>query len=275
MTPPVNGPAASATQPQQTHVPTDTASPTLPAGNEVPQPVPQPTTATQATEADRTDDAPQPTDAREDADGSREEAVSIPDPLSDLDSAEAQFPLVLGDGALQLEIPFSFDGINPDAGGHEARNIAAIPLTNLSGHHLVDAELILVTRDGGQIRFRGGHIPPGRRVILFSTENLELPPQDRWERVYYRTSYTTAENLLGGSLDVLVMGTQIKLTNTTGASIPPFVLYCHDFLGEEYFGGKVYPYQVSEITAGQSVIINASDSLLGMVDAVYAGQITE
>ena len=237
----------------------------------LPQPPAAQTDGKPATPADRTTmtTAPQ-TDALP-----QEEPTGIRYPLTDLEVADAQFPLLLQNGDLRLDIPFSFDGINPDADGTEARNIAACTLTNLSGRHLEEAELILVTRDGSHIRFCAQQIPHHAKVLLFCTDTLELPPQDQWDQLYYRATYSAASSMLGGSLEAIVSGTRIQLTNTTDAPIPPFVLYCHDLLGEEYFGGKAYAYHVNTIPVGETVTIDATDSIIGMVGAVYASEITE
>ena len=189
--------------------------------------------------------------------------------------ADPAFPLLMENGGLKLDMPFSFDGLNPDAGIAEGTNIAALTVTNQSGRHLAEAELILATPDGTHIRFYAQHIPDGQKCLLFSTDNLELPPQDQWLRIYYRAVFTDGASLLETGLRSEISGTQVVLTNETGESLPPFVLYCHDLLGEEYFGGKAYAYNVNTIPSGQSVTIDAANSLIGIIDAVYAGQITE
>lgn len=241
--------------------------PSVPYGtSETPNPIRDPDTE----QAPSLPTAPEDTQAVQET-----EPIGIRYPLTDHESAEAVFPLELSGGALLLSTPFSFDGPNPDANCVESKNIAAISITNLSGHHLVEAELILELENGSHIRFCAEQLPTGGKAMLFSTDNLELPPQEQWSMLHYRTVFTPVPSLLGSSLDVLVSGTQIQLTNTTDAAIPSFVLSCHDLLGEEYFGGKAYNYQVNQIAAGETVTIHAADSLLGMVDAAYAGQITE
>ena len=190
-------------------------------------------------------------------------------------STEAAFPLLLESNGLRLDTPFSFDGLNPDASCVEGTNIAVLFLTNQSGRHLTEAELILTTKDGTHIRFHAQHTPQGGKILLFSTDNLELPPQDAWHRIYYRIVWSDTASLLNDGLRVETSGLQMVLTNETGESLPPFTLYCHDLLGDEYFGGKANAYTVNTIPSGQSVTIDAADSLLGIFDAVYAGQITE
>ena len=202
--------------------------------------------------------------------------VTVPEYVPEgFTSAEASFPLLPEGAGIRIEMPFSYDGLNPDADIAEGINIAALSITNQSGRHLAEAELILATTDGIHIRFYAQHIPNARKAVLFCTDNLELPPQDQWHRIYYRVVSAEADSLLETGLRSEIIGTQVVLTNETGESLPPFVLYCHDLLSEEYFGGKAYAYNVNTIPSGQSVTIDAADSLIGIIDAVYAGQITE
>lgn len=64
-------------------------------------------------------------------------------------------------------------------------------------------------------------------------------------------------------------GILLELTNTTGEARTNLSVYCHNLLGEEYFGGKAYLYKIENLPAGETVTVEAVDCIPGIAEAAY------
>lgn len=188
------------------------------------------------------------------------------DPQEDADPAfTVAFPLDLEDGRLRIETLFTYDGMNPDCGYEESNNIATITLRNLSGQHLDQADIGLTMSDGTVLQFHADQIPAGKSALLFCIDNTALVKDSACLEVACSASFSSAS---AQSDDVLtsMSGTTIEVVNTSGRNIKQIVIYCHNLLGEEYFGGIAYPYEINDLSADGRATVNALDCFLGVAE---------
>lgn len=181
-----------------------------------------------------------------------------------------EFPLYQENDRLLLEPPFSYDGLNPDCGYAEGTGIAAITVTNCSDRHLDQAEFTLILADGTGIPFRIEHIPAGKKVTAFALDNSVVPEGAQWTGIQSFAQFAQQDCLRFHGLSVQEIGTDITLSNTTGSDMTDVTIYCHDLLGDVYFGGKTYSYKVNNIPAGGNTSVEALDSVLGIAEVSYA-----
>ena len=179
------------------------------------------------------------------------------------------FPLELENNRLLMNPPFSYDGLNPDSDYAEGRNIAAITVENQSGQHLIQADLTLVTADGTEILFRIEHLPSDKRITAFALDNAPLPADAAWVEVRVSAQFAEHPSLRGNGVEITENGMLLEVTNSTDTELSNLKIYCHNLLGEEYFGGKSYPYEINNLPAGETVTVEALDCILGIAEAAY------
>lgn len=179
------------------------------------------------------------------------------------------FPLELENNRLLMNPPFSYDGLNPDSDYAEGRNIAAITVQNHSGQHLIQADLTLVAADGTEILFRIEHLPSNKRITAFALDNAPLPADAAWVEVLVSAQFAEQPSLRGNGVEITENGMLLDVTNSTDTELSNLKIYCHNLLGEEYFGGKSYPYEINNLPAGETVTVEALDCILGIAEAAY------
>lgn len=182
----------------------------------------------------------------------------------DVDSVP--FPVSLEEGRLEILSVFPFEGINPDAGNRAGKDTAALTLKNASDVHLEAACVTVTLADGTEHCFQIRELPPGKSVMAFCTENMQLPDGYACAKIDAVCSF--AEAALEEGITLSVEGTQITLTNVSGEDMENVVVYCRDVLDETYFGGMAYLYTIDRISAGESTTVTASDSLMGVIEVV-------
>ncbi|MGN0998724.1 MAG: hypothetical protein ACI4PO_04155 [Faecousia sp.] len=178
------------------------------------------------------------------------------------------FPLLLEDGRLEVGSLFQFSGINPDCGNREGTDIAAMELKNTSGQYLAEAKITLTLPDGTQLNFTVTELPAGASVMAFSTENLSIPTDAACVSADCQASFDPAAVTASDQVTAAVDGIHVTLTNISGQDISQIVVYCRGILGEEYFGGVTYSYTVTNLPAGESITVDATDCILGMAEVV-------
>lgn len=202
---------------------------------------------------------------------SSEDPVTPTLPEETAHSAEVlEFPVSLENGDLLLQTPFTYDGPNPDCDNAEGRNIAAITVKNCSGSHLISASFTLILDDGTEIPFLVEHIPSTRQATAFALDNSQLPSDASWSQILVTAEFAEAACLREHGLAVQETGAHIDLSNETGTELTNLMIYCHNLLGDEYFGGKAYPYKVNNIPAGGTASVDAMDCILGIAEVAYA-----
>lgn len=178
------------------------------------------------------------------------------------------FPLPVDDGKLEIDSLFPFSGINPDCGNQEGTQIAAIVLKNVSGEYLSQASASLTLLDGTVLNFTVSELPAGESAMAFSTENADLPSDAVCIGAECTASYDPAAVTMSDQVTASVDGIHITLTNVSGQTLPQIVVYCRSPLGEDYFGGMAYSYTITNLPAGESTSLDATDCVMGMAEVV-------
>lgn len=177
---------------------------------------------------------------------------------------QLQIPLFLDD-KLEIESLFSYDGINPDCGNQEEKNIAAIQLRNTSDSYLERAEIEMTLTDGSVVHFLVEDLPAGKSVMAFSTENGQLKDGIGCAKVAHTVVYDTA-TAQTDLFSVTVDGMNVFVTNVSSEKLDNIDVYCHNSLDEVFFGGITYIYEIEDLAAGETATICALDCILGMVE---------
>ena len=179
-----------------------------------------------------------------------------------------QFPLELENGALTIESLFQYDGINPDCGNEEGKNIASITVKNTSGKYLAEAKIELELGDGTQASFVISHLPAGKSAMAFATDNTAMDSSDICVNADCTALWLEVAELLPETVTVSLDGTTITLKNNTAQEIPELIIYCRSPFDEEYFGGIAYEYTVNNLPANGTTTVEALDCILGLAEVV-------
>lgn len=180
----------------------------------------------------------------------------------------AAFPLALEDGKLEISSLFQFTGINPDCGNQEGTNIGAITLKNVSDSYLEEAHITLTLVDGSQLHFAVTELPAGASAMVFSTENTGIPENAACAGAVSDASFDDSAVTVSDRVAAYADGIHITVTNTSDEDISRIVVYCRSPLGEEYFGGITYSYTITDLPAGESTSVDATDCILGIAEVV-------
>lgn len=178
------------------------------------------------------------------------------------------FPYESEDGKIKLESLFQFTGFNPDCESEEGENIAGIQVTNISEQHLAQAKFMLTLEDGTLLEFDIFDVPAGRSVMAFSNENVTIDSVETCQEIECETSFEDETPLLKDQLKYEVNGIDITITNISGEDLTAINVYCHSVLDATYFGGVTYCYVIDLLEAGQSIVVNAIDCIMGETDVV-------
>ena len=123
--------------------------------------------------------------------------------------------------------------------------------------------------DGTEILFHIEHLPSEKQITAFAQDNATLPAEAAWVEVRISAEFAQRQSLRGNGVDIRENGMRIDVTNNTDAELTNLTIYCHNVLGEEYFGGKSYPYEINNLPAGETVTVEALDCILGIAEAAY------
>lgn len=178
------------------------------------------------------------------------------------------FPLPVDDGRLEIGSLFDFRGFNPDCGNQEGEHIAAISLKNLSDEYLSQANVTLTLLDGTALHFTVSELPAGESTIALSTENASFPSDAVCVDAQCSASYDPAAVTVSDQVTATVDGIHITVTNTTNQTLSKIVVYCRSLLGEDPFGGIAYSYTITDLPAGASASLDATDCIVGMAEVI-------
>ncbi len=156
---------------------------------------------------------------------------------------------------------------NPDGGNVMAENIASLEVENTAQRYLVKAQLKAYMSDGTTIDFTVQELPAGAVAEIFDPENRALPAGVTCQRIdCISEEYIDPPQLPEGLWvegDIVANAGQATLENIV-------VVYRCD-LGEQFFGGIAYTYEIESLEPGQSLQI-MNDELFGVVTVVRAYQ---
>lgn len=182
--------------------------------------------------------------------------------------ASISFPMLLEDARICIGTPFPYDGLNPDYDFQEGRGIAGIVLQNQSKDHLEYADVTMTAADGTEILFHAEQIPAGRSVMLFAVDNSPLPEDESWSDIRCDAMFAEGDLTNAEGVSVSVDELNVTIKNDSGKDIEHLVFYCHCPLGDEYFGGNVYQYEINDLSVNESVTVEAVDCILGIIEVV-------
>lgn len=177
-------------------------------------------------------------------------------------SEAVSFPIVLEGGALRVGSMFQFSGFNPDCGGEEGEDIAALQVENASQEHLVRADIAMGMPDGQTLNFVITDLPAGESAMVFSSENTPVEQVEVYDFVSCNAEFAEESPLMADRLEIRTDGMQVTVTNVSGEDLTDLNVYCHSLLEGQSFGGLTYCYTLSELPAGESAVIEAYDCYL-------------
>lgn len=179
-----------------------------------------------------------------------------------------EFPIVLEDGKLEIESLFSYTGLNPDADNVDVKDSAAIVLVNRSGEYLAEVRITMVLSNGEEANFVATDLPAGKRSMVFCADGAVADYDTGCMDVRCEAVFDPAASLEAERIAVSVEAMAVTLRNLTGEEINNIVIYCRCPLGEEYFGGVTYQYEVNSLPANGTATVDAWDCVLGMAEVV-------
>ncbi len=200
--------------------------------------------------------------------GNAKEPTESGDASSAGDPVAATFPMEVEGGKLRIEAPVPFDGWNPDCGDESGTNIASVVVTNLSDTYLVRGEISITTDDGQALNFVLTDIPTGGSVMALDTGNASVKMDTGYDSLICQAQFDDNTSAVAEGVTVLVNGSHITLQNNTESDIADITVYCHGLLGDRYFGGITYTYNVNNLTALGTAELDAQDCILGLVEVV-------
>lgn len=175
-----------------------------------------------------------------------------------------EFPYEADEGRLVIESLFSSDVTNPDSDNASAEGIASLAFRNVSGDFLRSAVFYVTMTDGTERTFKAEAVPDGAVDWAFEIENQTMDLQQAVEDVSFDTVYGAYENSVMDLVSLVITDTQIQLTNNSDQVLTNLKVYCHNDLGEAYYGGTVYTYTVESVSPGETVTIDAAECYLGV-----------
>lgn len=182
------------------------------------------------------------------------------------------YPLILEDGRLEITNLFQYEGINPDCGLEEGREVASVTLKNTSGDYLEEARIALTLTDGTVLSFTVMDLPAGKTVMAFETANTAAEENAACTGVSCAASWAEGITALPEGIGLAVDGVNITVTNNTGHDISELVISCRCPLDEAYFGGIAYRYTMNDLPANGSATVEARDCILGIAEVVRAAE---
>lgn len=177
-----------------------------------------------------------------------------------------EFPVVLEEGAIEIESLFPFSGVNPDADKQDATDAATIVLRNASGKYLSEAVVHATLDSGATLTFIATELPAGTSAMAFCVDNDSLLSTDICTDITVEATF--GEIPKNDHIDVSVAGMTVTITNTSSEDMNEIDVYYRDVFYDKYFGGITYKHTISNLPANQSATIDVADSLLGMIEVV-------
>lgn len=177
-------------------------------------------------------------------------------------AARSEVPCVLEDGKLELKSVFPFTGLNIDCGWQEGTNIGTVELINVSGQHLVQAEVQLEMSDGTVLSFLVRELPAGATVWAFDAANTSFDESAYCTSVTCTAEFEDVTQIMEGIAEVAINGMDISITNRGSETLENLQITCHSVLDGICFGGTVFTYSATSIAPGGSVNVLAAECFL-------------
>lgn len=200
----------------------------------------------------------------------KEESLSDTAPSDDSSAAAnaISFPITVEEGKITVENVFQFDGINPDCSNSEGNDIAAIIVKNSSDSYLEHAEITMFSNDGQELSFIVTELPAAKTAMVFSPENVSVEADAVYSSINCEAVFNTEARTCGDKIAISVDGVHITLQNNSDTEFKNLVVYCRSTLGDQYFGGITYTYNINNLPAYGTAELDAADCILGLAEVV-------
>lgn len=185
---------------------------------------------------------------------STEDSTSSPPP------AAASLPMELGNGLRLVEL-FSAAGVFPEDGKDDfLPDVLCATIQNTTAQTLSIGRVEL-TGEGGSYIFEITSIPPGAKVHAYETHRKPAPSRlDEMEGTSLFAAYREVEplaELQGWEITVEKGGIHVK--NVSGQDLDRTLRICYKRVHNEiYVGGITYCVRLTELRAGESVMLQAA-----------------
>lgn len=166
------------------------------------------------------------------------------------------------DDKLYIESSVPFTGMNPDNGGKTGEYIAGLNMKNLSGEHLVWADVTVKLQDGETLTFRAEEVPSGQSVCAFETGNKRWKTDVSIEKIEINAEYTSKSVMSEQLLDVKTDYVDITVKNISKNTVDKVIVSYHPMVNGVYYGGKVYTQEITSLAAGEETALKALECFL-------------
>lgn len=184
-------------------------------------------------------------------------------PASDSGASSEAFPYSIDDGSLSLQSIFLSSVFNTDGDGKLVENVASISYENTSGKFIRSAILQVTLDSGEQLNFQLTDIPVDSNGVAFETSNATCNEQANIQDVSAQIEYDDQATLLSDAITCTTSGTEITISNVSGADLSQITVFCHCSLDGTLFGGNVFECSIDTLAAGESTVITATDCIYG------------
>lgn len=181
-------------------------------------------------------------------------------------------PCKIENDKLEVVSLFQFSGSNPDCNDEDGENIAGLTVTNLSSEHLSEAEITAYLSNGENIKFIVKDLPAGKTVNVFSNENISYDLKDHCTTISSQAKFDKQTPLMTDQLSIEVNETTIQITNISNQDLTNLNIICHTLFEDAYFGGTTYTYPIDNLSANETVTIEANECYLGQAEVVRVSE---
>ena len=201
--------------------------------------------------------------------GKRDEFANVNNE-NDIDSniKEVSFPYKSKGENLAIASIFPYSGTNPDFNDENCENIGAIQVMNQSDEYLIEAEICAILSDGSKLQFLLEDIPPKKEVLAFEVKNQQYNQEKVIVDIEVTEEFSTEHEFNKEDILYEVNGEKVNVINNTSVNLTEVIVRYHACLNEMYFGGSCYETKIQTLAAGESVVVNATECLVGEVTVV-------
>lgn len=180
-----------------------------------------------------------------------------------------EFPYELEDGKLIVNSLFQSSIDNPDCNNEYADNIATLEVKNASDEFLQKATITVTLDNEMKIPIVITNLPAGKSVWAFATDNTTIDLDPVCEEIVCDAAFEKEMSVLVDIVSYEVDETKVTLHNLSSDNLTDLSVGCHCLFDDVYFGGLTYSYDVGELSANQSITVDADDCYLGSAEVVY------
>lgn len=192
---------------------------------------------------------------------------SVMKEVSDTQSG-IKFPYELEDGKLTVKSLFQSSIENPDCSNEYADDIATLEVENTSDEFLQEAKITITLNDGTKIPIVITNLPAGKSIWAFATDNTAVELNSECVDIVCDAKFEKEMPVLSGIVSYEVNEMKVTLHNLSSDNLANLSIGCHCLFDNVYYGGLTYSYDVDELSANDSITVEADDCYLGSAEVV-------